>query len=425
MAHQDNKRSAAEAAVAAHYGLLLGIKSPWRVNKADLKLEAQKVEIEVEHERAGQVACPQCGRACPRYDHTAERQWRHLDVMQFTTIIRARVPRCQCPEHGVVTAATPWAEPSGRFTLFFEAFAVAVIEASRSLTQAAEILRIDWHTVQEIVTRAVARGLLRRRTETVEKVGLDEKSFGRSQDYVSLMTDLSGRRVLEVVEGRDTQSALRLWETLPAQQRRKVMAVAIDMSDEFAGATRQAAPQASIVYDKFHVSKHLNEAVDKVRREEHRKLLQEGDQSLTSTKYLWLQGAYPEGDRALSFSELCARNLKTARAWVHKETFVEFWTQPSVAAGLKFFSQWFPAARRSKLEPIKKVAATLKAHLDGLLNYFLFPITNALTEGFNSKVQAIKADARGFRRFVNYRARILFHCGKLDLLPNLQLRATH
>jgi transposase len=196
-----------------------------------------------------------------------------------------------------------------------------------------------------------------------------------------------------------------------------VEAVAMDMSAGFAAATVEAAPRAAIVYDKFHVSKHLNEAVDKVRREEHRRLLEKGDESLTSTKYLWLQGAYPEGDRALKFSELCARNLKTSRAWYHKETFAEFWTQPDAGSASAFFAQWFGAARRSKLEPVKAVALTIKNHLHGLLNYFLFPITNAMTEGFNSKIQAIKADARGFRRFENYRYRILFHCGKLDLTP--------
>lgn len=189
------------------------------------------------------------------------------------------------------------------------------------------------------------------------------------------------------------------------------------MSAEFAAATAQAVPQAAIVYDKFHVSNHLNETVDKVRREEHRRLLEKGDESLKSTKYLWLQGACPEGDRALGFSELCARNLKTARAWYHKETFVEFWLQPDAGSALEFFTRWFGAARRSKLEPIKKVALTLKNHLPGLVNYFLHPITHAMTEGFNSKIQAIKADARGFRRFENYRYSILFHCGKLDLMP--------
>jgi transposase len=121
----------------------------------------------------------------------------------------------------------------------------------------------------------------------------------------------------------------------------------------------------------------------------------------------------------LSFAELCARNLKTARAWAHKETFTEFWSQLDAGRGLTFFEDWFRTVRRSKLEPLKKVALTLKEPLRGLLNYFTHPITNALTEGFNSKIQAIKADARGFRRFENYRARILFFCGKLDLMPDV------
>jgi transposase len=416
---KNESTAAAQAAVAAHYGMLLGIKSPWQVKRVDLQLQAHRVDVEVRHDAAASVCCPQCQRACPRYDHASERQWRHLDVMQFMTVIRARVPRCNCPEHGVATVEVPWAEPHGRFTVMFEAFAVTVIQAARSLVQAAELLKLDWHSVQQIVNRAVARGLLRRSTERVKRVGIDEKSFGRGQDYVSLMTDLDGQRVLEVVEDRSLESTLRLWEALPEKQRRKIQAVAMDMSHEGAAAVKQAAPQAAIVYDKFHVSKHLNEAVDKVRKAEHRRLLEQGDTSLTGTKYLWLQGASPEGERALSFAGLCARNLKTARAWCHKETFVEFWAQPDIAAGIGFFRQWFGAARRSKLEPVKKVALTLRNHLCGLLNYFVHPITNAISEGFNSKIQAIKADARGFRRFANYRGRILFHCGKLDLMPEL------
>jgi transposase len=417
MTQDSRQQAAAEAAVAAHYGMLLGIKSPWQVRRVDLQLNAKRVEVEVVHDPDSAVACPRCRRSCSRYDRAPQRQWRHLDVMQFTTIIRAQAPRCQCPEHGVVTVEVPWAEPHGRFTLMFEAFAVTVIEAARSFVQAMEILRVDWHTIQEIVRRAVERGLLRRTTEAVKQVGMDEKSFGRGQDYVSLMTDLGGRRVLDVVEGRDTASALQLWDRLPPAQRDRVEAVAIDMSPEFTAAARQSAQRAAIVYDKFHVAKHLNEAVDKVRREEHRRLLEQGDKSLTGTKYLWLQGANAEGERALSFSELCERNLRTSRAWFHKETFNEFWAQPSAPLATRFFQQWFRAARRSKLEPIKKTALTLKTHLFGLLNYFAHPITNAISEGFNSKIQAIKADARGFRRFENYRYRILFHCGKLDLRP--------
>lgn len=272
MAEASKQKGAAEVAVAAHYGLLLGINSPWQVRRVDLKLEANRVEVDVGHDPDSAVVCPECGRDCPRSDHAPQRQWRHLDVMQFATIIRARVPRCECPEHGVVTVKVPWAEPHGRFTLMFEAFAVTVIEAARSFVQAMEILKVDWHTIQEIVRRAGERGLLRRSTEAVKHVGMDEKSFGRGQDYVSLMTDLSGRRVLDVVKDRDTASALKLWECLPEPQRERVEAVALDMSPEFTSAAQQAARRAVIVYDKFHVAKHLNEAVDKVRREEHRRL---------------------------------------------------------------------------------------------------------------------------------------------------------
>ena len=419
MADSTKPNRVAEAAVAAHYALLLGIKSPWQVRRVALKLAANRVEVDVEHDGEAALACPQCGRSCARYDHAAQRQWRHLDVMQLATIIRARVPRCQCPEHGVVTAQVPWAEPHGRFTLMFEAFALTVIEAARSFVQAMEILKVDWHTIQQIVRRAVERGLARRSTEAVKHVGMDEKSFGRGQDYVALMTDLGGRRVLDVVKDRDTASALKLWACLPPAQRERVEAVALDMSPEFTAGAQKAARRAVIVYDKFHVAKHLNEAVDKVRREEHRRLLAQGDKSLTHTKYLWLQGACAEGEQALSFAQLCERNLKTSRAWYHKETFHEFWTQPTAKRAAQFFRQWFGAARRSKLEPIKKTALTLQTHLFGLLNYFVHPITNAISEGFNSKIQAIKADARGFRRFENYRYRILFHCGKLDLRPTL------
>jgi transposase len=418
-------QSSDEAAVAAHYGMLLGIQSPWQVKRAKLEVTQRLVDIEVEHDTRMPVRCPQCQRECPRHDHAPERTWRHLDVMQFTTQIRARSPRCTCVEHKVVTVTPPWAEPGSRFTLMFEAFAVQVLLACASLTQAAELLRLDWDSVQRIMDRAVQRGLQCRSTEAVRQVGLDEKSFGRGQDYVSLMTDLVGRRVLEVVEDRTTEAAVTLWDCLSEPQREQVEAASMDMGANFAAATTQAAPKAKIVHDRFHVSKHLNEAVDKVRREEHRRLLAKGDDSLKHTKFLWLQGAAVEGERALAFAELCERELKTAKAWAYKETFVEFWLQPDGVTAKRFFEDWYQTVMRSRLEPLKKAARTLANHLVGLLNYFDHRITNAVTEGFNSRIQAIKAAARGFRRFQNYRTRILFFCGKLKLAPALPSGLSH
>ena len=197
--------------------------------------------------------------------------------MQFETKIRAKVPRCGCPEHGVLTLTPPWAEPGSRFTLMFEAFAIAVLQASGTIQQAALLLRMDWDSVQSIMERAVERGLKRRSTEDVTRLGLDEKSFGKGQDYVSVMTDHGPRRVLEVVPARTMAAAERLLDSLPEEQLKKVEAVSMDMGAEFIGAVKVIIPSAKIVHDRFHVSQHLNEAVDKVRRDEHRRLLEKGD----------------------------------------------------------------------------------------------------------------------------------------------------
>ena len=413
-----------EETVNEHYRQLLRLEAPWRVTAVEKDLAKETVTVCVRWPERTAVGCPQCGKACGVHDRLPERTWRHLSVMQYTLELRCAVPRCECPEHGVKAVRVPWAEPGSRFTVQFEAFAVAVIAASRSLTQAAELLRLHWDSVQRLIDRAVARGLARRSTEGLRRVGLDEKSFLRGQRYVSLMTDLQQSRVLEVVEGRDTAQAMALWAALPPEQRGLVEAAAMDMGANFVAATRQAAPQAAIVHDRFHVAKHLNEAVDRTRREESARLAARGDQSLRKTRYLWLQGTIPERHQA-SFGELLEMNLKTSRAWLYKEQMIEFWGQPDAARGARFFHQWYRTVMRSRLPKVMAVARTLKAHLVHLLTYFQHPITNALTEGFNSKIQAIKADARGFRRFANYRSRILFFWGKLDLSPQLPLPAAH
>lgn len=410
--------------VEEHYAKLLQLPPPWEVTKVEESLVEQRVTVCLRWPDAVRAHCPECGEEAPVYDRMPERTWRHLSVMQYRLELRCATPRCQCEKHGVKAVRVPWAEPGSRFTLDFEAFAVAVIAACRSLTQAANLLGLHWDSVQRIIDQAVARGLARRTTEGIRRVGLDEKSFLRGQSYVSLMTDLDGRRVLEVLAGRDTQTCVKLWEALPEEQRRKVEAAAMDMGAPFIIGTRQAAPQADIVHDRFHVSKPLNEAVDQTRREESAKLAAVGDDTLKRTRFLWLHGETPDEHKE-RFEELLETNLRTAKAWAYKEQMVEFWQQPDAEAGNAFFQQWYRSVIHSRLTKMKKVAKTLKNHLSGLLTYFKHRITNAITEGFNSKIQAIKADARGFRRFENYRTRILFFCGKLDMTPGIYSPITH
>ena len=410
--------------VHEHYRRLLLLPEPWEVTKVEDDLVGQSVTVWLRWPDGAKVPCPVCGKPMPIYDRMPERSWRHLSVMQYRLELRCAVPRCDCEQDGVKTMSVPWAEPGSRFTLHFESFAVAVIAACRSLSQAAELLGLHWDSVQRIIEQAVSRGLARRNLDGVTRVGLDEKSFLRGQSYVSLMTDLTGRRVLDVVPGRDTVSGLKLWASLSKEQVSGVEAVAMDMGASFIAATHQAAPNADIVHDRFHVSKPLNEAVDHTRRDESAELAGEGDDTLKHTRFLWLHGTVPD-DRKQHFESLLESNLRTAKAWAYKEQMVEFWHQPDADAGNAFFQQWYRSVMSSRLPRVKKVAKTLKAHLGGLLTYFKHRISNALTEGFNSKIQALKADARGFRKFENYRTRILFFCGRLDLAPHLPSAATH
>ena len=399
-----------------HYSLLLGLDAAWVVSDVSLSLEENRVEIAVTH-AGGSVACPECRTQCTIADHAPERTWRHLDTMQFETRLRARVPRADCQACGIKTTAVPWAGKHSRFTLMFEAFAIHVIEACGNVKSAAGLLNMDWDSVHRIMERAVERGLERRELESLQYVGIDEKSFRRGHSYISLLSDLTGSRVLEVVEDRTEEAADRLWKDLPDEQKEQIEAVAVDMWPAFANSVETNAEQADIVHDRFHISKHLNEAVDQVRRSEHKALKRTGDDRLKGSKQLWLFN--PENlsdDRWIEFETLKDQELKTSRAWAIKEQFRWFWEYRYAGNARKFFHRWYGWAARSRLKPIIKVAKMLKRHLNNILTYFRHGITNAVSEGFNSRIQSIKSQARGFRAFRNFRTRILFYCGKLDLL---------
>jgi transposase len=266
--------------------------------------------------------------------------------------------------------------------------------------------------------RAVERGLDRRELEGLKRLGMDEKSFKRGQSYITLLTDLDGGRVLDVEVERTPEAAAGVWLTLTEDQKKGVEAVAVDMWEPFITTIREQAPQADVVHDRYHVSAYLNEAVDKVRRQEHKELLDQGEETLKGTRQLWLynpQNFSPV--QAQEFEQLKDLNLKVSRAWAAKELFWTFWEYEHEGWARRFFKQWFGWVSRSRLKPMIEVAYMLKRHLDNLLTYLKHQITNAVTEGLNSKIQSLKSAARGFRSFDNYRIRILFFCGKLDLYP--------
>ena len=398
------------------YEHLLGLKTPWSVKSVDLSLADQRVVVEVVL-KTGQVwTDPTDNTKRAHINGWTERQWRHLDTCQFETLIKARVPQLKYSDGTVEELAVPWAERYSRVTLLMEAFVVKLLQACPTTQGVCDLTRLAWSTVNGIMVSAVERGMLRRSEEAVPHLGLDEKSSERGHSYVSILTDIDRSRVLDLVPERKLEAAKSLLGTLSPAQRASVKAVAMDMWPAFMSAVQTCLPQADIVHDRFHVSKYLGEAVDTVRRQEHRSLALAGTSPLTGSKWAWLK-SYADGrsSEAVSFRALNQLNLKTSRAWRIKETFTQFWCYRYTGAAQRFFDAWSNNAMRSRLEPIKKVVKMLRRHLTGLLNYSQHRINNACAEGFNSAIQLIKANARGFRNFTNYRARILFHCGKLDM----------
>ena len=400
------------------YGELLGLGKPWSVESVELALERGKVTVYVRCDADTVWGDPEAPGRRAHIHGSVRREWRHLDTCQLETRIVAEVPRVKYTSGRVEEVAVPWAERYSRITRLMEGFVIQLLVAASNVKRVAGLLRLDWHTVNAVMTRAVERGMVRRSEELVRYVGLDEKSFARHHNYASVLTDITGSRVLDVVRGRSLLDAQQLLGTLTPRQRQGVQAAAVDMWPGYMSAIRAMLGQADIVHDKFHVSKYLNDAVDQVRRAEHKKLRAQGESPLTGTKYDWLKSIEDKRSaEAVAFRHLYQANFKTSRAWALKESFAAFWDYRYQRPAENYFDSWAQRTMRSQLEPMKDVAKMLRRHREGLLNYTKHHITNAAAEGFNSIIQTIKANARGFSNFDNFRTRILFFCGKLDLRP--------
>jgi transposase len=401
------------------YRQILGISAPWLVDRVELKLDAGEVHVHVDHAGTVDWPCPECGAPCKLYDHQPERSWRHLDTCQYQTILHAKPPRVECSEHGVRVIKLAWAEPASRFTALFERLAIDWLKAA-SQSAVAEQLDLSWDEIHGIMERAVERGLERRKAESVPLLGVDEKAFRKGHKYFTLVNDLVRSRVLYVAEDRTQKSLDGFWETLSQEQRTSIEAMAMDMWDPYIASVQEHLLEAGkkIVFDKFHIAKHLGEAVDKVRRRENKILRAAGDDRLTGTRYDWLRHpAKMEPKDRQEFVVLKNSNLKTARAWALKEAAMALFNYVYERPARKHFRWWHNWAVRSRLPPMIETARMLKRRFENIITYLRHPITNALSESINSKIQWVKYTARGFRNKRNFQVAIYFHCGRLDLAP--------
>lgn len=401
------------------YEELLQIKAPWFVEKVEFALKKKRVDVFISHEDETKFPCPKCNGLCSVYDHTSPRSFRHLDTMQYQTILHCQIPRIECAEHGILQVKTSWAEPKSRFTRHFETLAIDVLK-SMSTKAGCELLGISWDEAHAIKQRAVLRGLTRRPTSTFRRLGVDEVSFRKGHKYLTIVTDLDEKRVIFIGRNRKKETLDAFYGALSADQINAIEAVAMDMWPAYISSTMEYVPHAEkkIVFDRFHIIKHMNDAVNDVRKKEHRALLKIGDGTLKGARYAVLYGEenVPEKYEDV-LADLRDANLKTSRAWAIKELLRKLWTYNRLGWAKKLWQEWYDWAIRSRLEPVKKVARMLKKNLGQIMNFFKHPISTSTNEGMNLRIQNIKRKAYGYRNEENLRSAVLFEIGGLNLYP--------
>jgi transposase len=303
----------------------------------------------------------------------------------------------------------------------FEALVIDWLRATENLSAVAKGMGLTWEEVSGVRGRAVARGMKRRgRAELPAAIGVDETSITRGHEYITVVNALSEARVLDVFDERTSESLSAFWSQYSPAELAVVEKVAMDMWPPYMASTRQhlTAADEKIVFDKFHILKHIGHAVDLVRRREERELRAAGDKRLLKTRYLWL--THPErleGEARKRIDSLRRGSLRTARAFRYKEHASHLWGYVRRGMAERMWKQWLHCTLRCRLEPVRKVARMIRDHWTGVINAACSDITNAMSESVNSHIQRIKKRACGFRSRSRFREAILFHLGQLDLYP--------
>ena len=380
------------------FSRLLELAAPWKVNRVSFSEATKEVDVVLGHRRRGQLVCPECALVLPVYDHAPWRRWRHLDHGGSVTWLQARVPRVYCLEHGLRRAEVPWALPDSRFSLAFEKYALAVL-LETNIEGGARLLRISWDQAWNLMERAVARGQKAKRRQVTAYLGVDEKAVARRHQYVTLVCDLNRATVEYIADDRRKTSLDGYYQSLTAEQLIGIEAVAMDMWDPYVASTIAHVPFAErkIVFDRYHIMAQMLKAVDNVRRREHRQLQQQHDDTLSGTRYLWLFSEENLPDRYQErFRELRHLHLQTGRAWAIKEALRHLWRYQSAGWARRFWDEWYHWATHSRLKPVIDVAKMIHNRLNNVFTYFDHRITNATSEGLNSKIQTVKKAPMAF-----------------------------
>ena len=396
------------------FAAALNLPKPWTIAEIEFKPDKTgnlELHINLSFARGSKFPCPECETLCSTHDKSA-RTWRHLNFFQYKTYLHADLPRVKCAEHGVKTISVPWAREGSGFTLLFEGW---VVELAKHLPVDTIAKMVDEHDTRlwRFIKHYVDVARTKEDYSEVTSIGIDETSK-KGHNYITVVVDLNQKKVIFATDGKDS-STVGAFATDFKEHNGKsenVRIVTCDMSLGFKKGIREQFPKSATIIDKFHVIKHANEAVDKVRREEAKSNVE-----LRNTKYIWLKNdenlTENQKERKVALQKL---HLKTARAYSMRVELQDIYdtsfNKEDAGIRLEKLCSWMI---RSRLDPMKKLANMLREHSEEILNYFSNRYTNAILEGMNSIIQNIKCRARGFRNDEYFKTMIYLVCGKLNL----------
>ena len=390
----------------------LGIARPWYVAGVEFDEAAKVLSVRIDFESGTRFAADGAAGVHPVHD-TVTKTYRHLNFFQHECHLLVRTPRVKLPSGSVQLIKPPFAGRLAGFTLLFEAL-VLMLAQQMPFAAVARIVGESAYRVLAVCRRYVALALQAADFSQVKALAIDETSRAKGHDYITLAADAIERRVLSVATGRDASTLKTVAAELAAHgcPPETIESVSIDMSPAFIKGCTEHLPNARITFDKFHVVWHANAAVDKMRRIEQR-----GDKSLKGLRWTLLKDrASLRPEAAADLDALIGRmtHVRTARAWVYKEQLREILERKQINVVRDMLKHWCTCVMRSKVEPMKEVAAMVRRHLEGIVAWAQTRQTNGFLEALNGLFQAAKRRARGFKSFDTIRTVIFLIAGKLD-----------
>jgi transposase len=374
------------------------------------------VWIHVRRHGNAKPRCVICNRILAGTIRTVEAQWRHLDMMGIPTFLVGEVREGHCPVHGRRHERIPWAAPRARFTREFDR-QVAVLAQVASKDAVRRMYGIAWRTVGRIIERVVDLHLPKDRFQGVRAIGVDETSYKRGHRYLTVVSCLGTGRVLWVAEGKSAETLGAFFEAFGRRRSRQLELIAMDMSAAFRKAVEHHAPQADVVFDRFHVVKLLLDAIDEIRREEVRRTHGEAAKALKGTRYSLLRN--PRHLRPADvdkIEQVQKSNGRLSRAWERRVELEQFWEIEDEFEARQYLLRWTRSALLSRIEPLRKFARTIREHMKGILGFVRHRgQTNAALEGMNNKIKMIIHRAYGFRSVPALISMIHLCCSGIDL----------